>query len=141
MATPDPRWHDTTVLPGWQDTAVLQPQAPAVAPGWYADPYDPSGIRYWDGAGWTNHCSGAPYAAAPRPPRRRSVVLGFVLAFFFGGLAFAYLLPLPWWARLLIAVAAVLAVGWWTLLLVPLSWPFAVVLVPLLAAVGNRGSS
>lgn len=139
MATPDPRWHDTDVIPGWQDTAVLLPQVPAVAAGWYADPYDATGLRYWDGAAWTNHRSSAPYAGAPRPERRRSVLLGFVLACCFGGLAFAYLLPLPWWARLLIAVAVVVLVGWWTLLLVPLTWPFAVVLVPLITAVANRG--
>ncbi len=137
MATTDPRWRDTEVIAGWQDTVVLMPRTAAVAAGWYADPYDPTGLRYWDGAAWTNHRSSAPYGAAPRPRPRRSALVGFLLAILFGGLAFTYLLPLPTWARLLIAGAVVLALGWWTLLVVPLSWPLAVVLVPLLAALGN----
>jgi Protein of unknown function (DUF2510) len=24
-------------------------------PGWYHDPLDPNGQRYWDGRGWTPH--------------------------------------------------------------------------------------
>jgi hypothetical protein len=145
MATQDPRWHDTEVLPGspgWHDTAVLLPEYTVVAPGWYADPYDPTGMRYWDGAYWTAQSSPAPWgpsaSTAPRP--RRSVLLGFVLAVFFGGLALPYALPLPWWARLLIAVAVAIALGWWLLLVVPLTWPFALILVPLLTALGNRRS-
>ena len=31
--------------------------APALAPGWYADPEDPSRQRFWDGVGWTEHRS------------------------------------------------------------------------------------
>lgn len=144
MATQDPRWNDTEILPGspgWQDTAVLLPRTTLVAPGWYSDPYDAAGMRYWDGANWTAHTSAAPWgpsaAQAARP--RRSVLLGFVLAFCFGGLALTYVLPLPWWARLLIAVAIAAVLGWWSLLVVPLTWPFAIILVPLLTAVGNRG--
>jgi hypothetical protein len=26
---------------------------PSALPGWYPDPYDPSQLRYWDGAVWT----------------------------------------------------------------------------------------
>lgn len=33
--------------------------------GWYPDPQDPRGQRYWDGAAWTEHtAAGAPAAAA-----------------------------------------------------------------------------
>jgi hypothetical protein len=43
--------------------AVAQP-APryASAPGWYTDPWDASGQRYYDGTQWTGHVSqpGAP---------------------------------------------------------------------------------
>jgi len=34
--------------------------------GWYTDPSEPSGQRYWDGAAWTEHT--APGAAPPSPP-------------------------------------------------------------------------
>ena len=137
--------HDTQVLPGaadWHDTAVLLPSVPAVAPGWYADPYDAAGARYWDGFNWTDHSRGlsapgpyAGYGAAPR--RRRSVLLAFCLAFLVGGLALPYALPLPAWARLLIAAAIAFSLGWWLLLVIPLTWPFALVLVPLLTALFN----
>ncbi len=132
--------HDTAVLPGspgWHDTAVLLPGRPAVAPGWYGDPYDPVGLRYWDGFGWTNHCSAPGGRPAPVARPRRSVLLGFVLACCFGGLALPYALPLPWWARLAIAVVVAAALGWWLLLVVPLTWPFALVAVPVLTALGN----
>lgn len=33
----------------------------APAPGWYADPADPSCVRWWDGTAWSNH-------SQPRPP-------------------------------------------------------------------------
>lgn len=31
--------------------------------GWYPDPGDPSGLRWWDGAAWTAHTHVAPVAA------------------------------------------------------------------------------
>jgi hypothetical protein len=143
-------WHDTQVLPGskdwhdtavlsdpqaWHDTAVLVPQRPAVPAGWYADPYDAVGMRFWDGTNWSARTATA--AITPRPRRRRSVLLAFVLAVLFGGLALPYALPLPWWARLVIAAGMAFLLGWWVLLLIPLSWPFAVVGVPLLTALLN----
>lgn len=39
--------------PPWQPVAT----AAAVPPGWYADPQDPIGWRWWDGQGWTGHAS------------------------------------------------------------------------------------
>ncbi|WP_062209739.1 DUF2510 domain-containing protein [Demequina oxidasica] len=33
-------------------------------PGWYTDPQDATGLRYWDGAGWTEHTHSAADAAA-----------------------------------------------------------------------------
>lgn len=127
-----PRQHDTVVLPGsdaWHDTAVLQPPPRSAVPaGWYGDPFGAPGLRYWDGHDWTSLTSGG------RGPdrRRRSVPLSLLLAFLFGGMALPYALPLPTWARLLIVAGLVWALNWWLLLLVPLSWPFAMVVVPLL---------
>jgi len=131
-------WHDTVVLsdgPVWHDTAVLVPQRSAVAAGWYADPYDPRGVRYWDGANWTPSTAAA--WKAPRPRCRRSVAVAFLLAVLFGGLALPYALPLPGWARLLLAGVLAYFVGWWLLLLIPLTWPLAVIGVPLLTALLN----
>lgn len=132
MAAPQERQHDTLVLPGseaWHDTAVLL--APEIPAGWYGDPFGAPCLRYWDGGGWTGYTSGG------RRPRRRSVALALVLAFFFGGLALPYALPLPTWARLLIVAGLVWMLNWWLLLLVPLSWPFALLLVPLLTYLLN----
>lgn len=132
--------YPTAPLPGsaaWQDTAVLLPGAPRTTPaGWYDDPFEPGLLRYWDGGDWTDHTSVPAVAtgsAAHCRPRRRSALVAFVWAFFFGGFAAIYLLPLPAWARLLIGLAALFLVGWWALLIIPLTWPFAIVAVPLLA--------
>ncbi len=35
-------------------------------PGWYDDPWDPDGYRYWDGAAWTGHAS-PKYTDSSRP--------------------------------------------------------------------------
>jgi hypothetical protein len=65
------------------------------------------------------------------------VLLAFVLALLFGGLALPYALPLPWWARLAITAVIIYVLNWWLLLMIPLSWPFALVLVPALTAAFN----
>lgn len=130
------RRGDATDGGGWHDTEVLAPSL-RVPPGWYADPYDPAGTRYWDGAAWTDRFCGPWESPNRTPPQRRSVLLAFVLAFFLGGLAFPYALPLPGWARLVMTVGLAVVLGWWLLLLVPLSWPFAIVGVPVLTAVLN----
>ncbi|HEY3190033.1 MAG TPA: DUF2510 domain-containing protein, partial [Solirubrobacteraceae bacterium] len=31
------------------------PETPSAPAGWYADPRQPSQLRYWDGAAWTQH--------------------------------------------------------------------------------------
>ena len=41
---------------------------PVVPPGWYADPVNPNVLRYWSGAGWTEHVAPAPVAAPVPPP-------------------------------------------------------------------------
>jgi hypothetical protein len=48
---------------------------PAAAPpaGWYPDPENPGGQRYWDGRGWTENRVGYPAAPpATAVPKRRS---------------------------------------------------------------------
>ncbi len=37
------------------DNINISPQLPPA--GWYPDPHDPSGQRYWDGAQWTEHAA------------------------------------------------------------------------------------
>lgn len=44
------------------------PTAPSAAPGWYADPYVPGSLRYFDGAAWTGHVAPAPGTTASAPP-------------------------------------------------------------------------
>ena len=38
-----------------QPSAVVPPLVPPA--GWYPDPSNPSGQRYWDGAQWTEHAA------------------------------------------------------------------------------------
>ena len=33
---------------------AVQTVRPALVPGWYDDPDDPTRLRYWDGAAWTS---------------------------------------------------------------------------------------
>jgi membrane protease YdiL (CAAX protease family) len=41
----------------------------AVPPGWYPDPWQVAGWRWWDGQQWTAHAGGpVPYALPPTPP-------------------------------------------------------------------------
>jgi len=49
---------------------MTDPPPPRMAPpGWYPDPWDPKGLRWWDGAAWQYHTAPAP---PPRlPPGRR----------------------------------------------------------------------
>jgi hypothetical protein len=67
------------------------------AAGWYADPWDSSSLRYWDGAGWTEHVAAgaapiAPVSATPAS-RRADVVLGA------GGVLVLLGSVLPWLGR------------------------------------------
>jgi hypothetical protein len=52
---------------------------------WYADPDNPSGMRYWDGSRWTEDRTD--YLPAPSKPKPEAsqgmVVAGYVLAFLF----------------------------------------------------------
>jgi hypothetical protein len=50
-------------MQSWGSTAA---PTTAPAPGWFADPHDPSMVRWWDGAAWTEHRAPgwqAPHAA------------------------------------------------------------------------------
>lgn len=48
MSVPDPRLATGDVTP--------PDPGPVVDPGWYADPDDPRGHLYWDGARWLTQC-------------------------------------------------------------------------------------
>lgn len=37
-------------------------------PGWYPDPANTADVRYWDGAGWTNHVARSAAVVVPKPP-------------------------------------------------------------------------
>jgi hypothetical protein len=55
-------------------------------PGWYADPANPGGRRYWDGSAWTSQIAPATPAAAEAP----AVPIGLVIS----GYVFAVLIPI-----------------------------------------------
>ena len=45
-----------------------QPDQPAMPPGWYADPWDPNSMRWWDGANWgAQATAGSPTAPDSSP--------------------------------------------------------------------------
>ena len=48
------------------DSALPAP-APKPAAGWYPDPHDIGGQRYWDGAAWTEHRTGPDVEAGVQP--------------------------------------------------------------------------
>jgi hypothetical protein len=71
--------------------------APSTPPGWYDDPHDPTRLRYFDGAAWTDRTAAkdtgalAPSTPPPagQPPKKSSKValfgcLGLVLLLFAG---------------------------------------------------------
>lgn len=46
---------------------MTEPTSTSVAAGWYADPAEPSRLRWWDGAAWTEHLH---QPVAPQAPIR-----------------------------------------------------------------------
>jgi TM2 domain-containing membrane protein YozV len=42
--------------------------APTAASGWYTDPSNPHGLRYWNGAGWTDHTAPGATPSQPQTP-------------------------------------------------------------------------
>lgn len=83
-------------------------------PGWYADPFDPGKIRFWDGSTWTTDVS--PRAGqAPGQTRANvlgivalvTVCLGFALTVTLGLMRTVLFLPLP---LLLLVAGTTLAV-------------------------------
>jgi membrane protease YdiL (CAAX protease family) len=56
--------------PGGVDTVAavsLPPPAPLPAPGWYADPFEPGLLRWWDGRAWTAHRAAPVAEPEPEP--------------------------------------------------------------------------
>lgn len=45
----------------------LPPPAPLPSPGWYADPYEPAVLRWWDGRTWTAHRAAPSRMDEPAP--------------------------------------------------------------------------
>jgi hypothetical protein len=77
---PAPRYASDTIAP---PSATTSPGDGLPAAAWYADPENPGGMRYWDGAGWTEHRTD--YVAAPpkKPVSEGMVAAGYILAFLF----------------------------------------------------------
>jgi Protein of unknown function (DUF2510) len=50
---------------------------------WYADPENPTGMRYWDGAKWTEHRTDYRAAPPPKPVGEGMVAAGYILGFLF----------------------------------------------------------
>jgi len=47
--------------------------------GWYPDPQNPAGHRYWDGARWTEHTAYASTASAPANRSRTGLIIGLAV--------------------------------------------------------------
>jgi hypothetical protein len=75
------------------DSGVAMETDPALEPAagqsglptaaWYADPENSQGMRYWDGARWTEHRTD--YLATPAKPKASEgmVAAGYILSFLF----------------------------------------------------------
>jgi hypothetical protein len=66
-----------------------RPQTPDAAPAaetglppaaWYADPENPAGMRYWDGARWTEHRTDYLPAPPKKPVSEGMVAAGYITA-------------------------------------------------------------
>ena len=74
---PQPRYaSDVATPPTTPEGATGLPAA-----AWYQDPENPSGMRYWDGAQWTEHRTD--YLATPQPkrPSEGLVAAGYICSF------------------------------------------------------------
>jgi Protein of unknown function (DUF2510) len=66
-----------------QDPAASEPGGVAAGPraGWYADPENSQGMRYWDGARWTaDRTDYLPAPAGERPSSDALVAAGYIFA-------------------------------------------------------------
>lgn len=91
-------------------------------PGWYADPWAPGALRYWDGIGWTSHLASAPV------DRPQTNTLGIV------GLLLSVLFPLAGFIIGIILVAKDRT--WWGAGCIFVSMAFAMLLPILIGALG-----
>jgi hypothetical protein len=78
LETDPPVTEPTTVSPPPPATATGLP-----APAWYADPDNPQGMRYWDGAQWTEHRTDYRAAPAKRQASEGLVAAGYITSFLF----------------------------------------------------------
>lgn len=62
--------------------AVATPGAGLPPAAWYADPENAQGMRYWDGARWTEHRTNYLAEAPAARPSEGMVAAGYLLAFF-----------------------------------------------------------
>ena len=85
-ASPQPSTTATGAIPG---VRLHQAAVPVVPAGWYADPEQPYGWRWWDGTQWTEHVStrGGDRGWFPPPGDRSQSARGggIALAGFVGG--------------------------------------------------------
>ncbi len=91
----------------------LPPPAPLPAPGWYADPFEPEVLRWWDGRAWTAHRA-AP-AAAPEPTLPIAAAVGAlaitVVALLASRLVLDAIVRFEWPIPVYVAIAGVVGYG------------------------------
>jgi hypothetical protein len=63
--------------------APAEPATGLPPAAWYADPENPAGMRYWDGAEWTEHRTDYLPAPPKKPVSEGMVAAGYILSFLF----------------------------------------------------------
>jgi hypothetical protein len=105
-------------------------------PGWYANPLGPAGVRWWDGASWTDPAEVPQLTPGPRLPRWAKTCFAFGIAVGIANLLFITLIVF------VLALSSVLVDGFRDIGPAAELWVFAAVgLVAASAAAAGRGET